>query len=259
MNEAMASARPPPSSAVDLGEETSEPRPIEPRYTSSTEINALGISAEDQRRLSDLYDRLNRIDHYSLLGVTATDDTKTIKRAYFALAKNHHPDRWFRKEVGPLRPKIDAIFAAMTTAVETLSSAELRAGYDSYLREVLKTRMGRRQAMALEASRSWPAAAAAWAKIVEKLPNDPYVQHRYAYALLQARTGWATALGAATRAIDLDPTRAEYRITAASLYLAEGRDRNALAQLAVACELDPARPDISALHAALIERVSRER
>jgi curved DNA-binding protein CbpA len=214
---------------------------------------------EEQRRVSELYDKLNRMDHYRLLGVSATDDAKAIKRAYFALAKTHHPDRWFRKDVGSLRAKIDAIFGAMTTAEATLTNAESRAEYDVYLREVLRTRMNRRQAESLEAAKQWSAAADAWARIVENLPTDAYVQHRYAYALLRAGTNNPVAMEAATRAIELDATRAEYRITAASLHLAEGRDRSALAQLAIACEMEPDRSDAGAFLAALTERVSRNR
>jgi curved DNA-binding protein CbpA len=219
----------------------------------------LDISAEEQQAILDLYDRLERIDHYALLGVAATDDAKTIKRAYYTKAKEHHPDRYFRKDVGALRPKIDAIFAALAKAEAVLGNKAERTAYDAYLRERLKTRMHRRQAAALEQSKSWPQAAEIWARIVEQLPTDAYVQHRYAYCLLRAGKDLAVATSAAQRAIDLDSTRAEYRMTLASLHLAEGRDRTALVHLAIASELAPERADIAGLHAALSERVARLR
>lgn len=219
------------------------------------------IAEEDARKITELYEKLNRTDHYALLGVEATADTKAIKRAYYLKAKEHHPDRWFRKDIGALRPKIDAIFAAIAAAEATLTHREKRASYDLYLREVLKTKMARRQAMALEARKDWPKAADAWARIVENVPTDPYVQHRYAYAILRSGNAklFTTATAAATRAIELDTTRAEYRITAASLHLAQGRDRSALAQLSIAMEIEPGRSDIAALHAALSARVASTR
>lgn len=220
-----------------------------------TKEPALGV--EEQSRIVELYDRLDRLDHYTLLGVAATDDTKTIKRAYLAKAKAHHPDRFFRKDIGALRPKIEAIFAALTAAESTLSSKTKRAAYDEYLREVLKTRMNRRQGLALEAERKWQAAAETWRRVVEKLPTDAHVQHRYAYALLRAGVDLDAARAAALRAIDLDGARAEYRLTAACVHLAENRDRSALAQLAIACELDPDRADVNVLYAALGARVGR--
>src|SRR5262249_20567364 len=157
---------------------------------SSPEMSSLGVPLEEQHKLSDLYERLNRIDHYTLLGVAATDDAKAIKRAYFGLVKDYHPDRFFRKDVGALKPRIEAIFAAMTMAHETLTDVRRRAEYDAYLREVLKTRIARRQALALEAQENWTGASEVWARIVEKLPTDPYVQHRYAFCLLRTRTSF---------------------------------------------------------------------
>lgn len=231
---------------------------------SSAELPAMPdalpkIAEEEAHRIQDVYARLNKMDHYRLLGVAATADTKDIKRAYFALAKLHHPDRFFRKDVGALKPKIEAIFAAMTNALDTLTDAQRRASYDAYLREVLKTRITRRNAEALEARQDFAAAADIWARVVESLPTDAYVQHRYAYALLRARTSYETAIAAATRAIELDPTRAEYRVTAASLYLAAGRDRSALGELDAACELEVDRLDLAGLRAAVAARVDRAR
>lgn len=224
---------------------------------SPTSTKLPQLSEEEHLRISELYAKLKDIDHYRLLGVAATADTRTIKRAYFALAKLHHPDRFFRKDVGVLRTKLEAIFAAMTNAVETLSDPERRARYDGYLREVLKTRMVRRNAESLEAKQDWLGAAGMWARVVESLPTEAYAHNRYAYALLRARQHRERAINAVERAIELDPKRAEYRLTAASLYLASGRERSALSELEVACELEPDRPEVAGLAVAISERIYR--
>jgi tetratricopeptide (TPR) repeat protein len=145
----------------------------------------------------------------------------------------------------------------LTIALDTLSNAEHRASYDAYLRDALKTRIARRAAEALEVKREWSGAAEAWARVVEALPAEAYGHHRLAYALLRSRSSYEAAIHAASRAIALDPTRAEYRLTAASLYLAAGLERMALAELEVACELEVDRPDIAGLHAAVAERCSK--
>lgn len=213
---------------------------------------------EEARRITELYERLNRTDHYTLLGVTATADLKEIKRAYFALAKAYHPDRFFRQDIGALAPKVDAVFRALTTALETLADPESRARYDAYFRDLLKTRMAARSALALERKRDWNAAVAAWSRVLESLPSDAYVQHRLAYSLLRACTPNEAAVEAIERAISLDPTRAEYRLTAASLYLAVGLERKALAELQVACELEPEHAYLAGLHAAIAIRCSEQ-
>lgn len=184
---------------------------------------------------------------------------KTIKRAYYAQAKLHHPDRFFSKDVGALRPKIEAIFAAMTTALETLVDPERRAEYDAYLREVLESRLARRSAEQLERANDWAGAAAIWSRVAEQLPLGAYVLHRAAAALLRARSGLDTAVALAVRATELDPKRPEYRLTLASLYLARGRDRSAMTELEVALELDRDRRDVAELLAAVAERVDSTR
>ena len=267
-----------PQKDAEFGTETDTetdgaPRPASqapPASVSAEHAASPSVSAEHaappgvmppelQRRIADLYAKLDRVDHYHLLGVAATADTKAIKRAYFALAREHHPDRWFRKDIGPLRGKVEAIFNAMTLAEATLTNPEKRAAYDAHLRDILKTRMNRRQAHALETANDWSGAAEIWRRVVEQLPTEAYVQHRYARALLRAQSGYETAIGAATRAIELDSTRAEYRITAAYLYLAEGRDRSALAQLTIALEIEPDRADLAGLCVALAVRLGRSR
>ena len=249
--------------AVAEASESVAPPPVAPSQapgaSTSAEHTIAVMPEATQRRIAELYSKLDRLDHYRLLGVSATDDAKAIKRAYFALAKEHHPDRWFRKDIGALRGKVEAIFNAMTAAEATLTNARKRAEYDAYLREVLKTRINRRQAEALEAANDWAGAADVWRRIVEQLPTDAHVQHRYARALLRSRSGYDVAIAAATRAIELDSTRAEYRITAAYLNLAEGRDRSALAQLTIALEIEPDRADLVGLAAALAERLARAR
>jgi hypothetical protein len=222
--------------------------------------NALTPLSETERiTIKDLYAKLETIDHYRLLGTSATADLKTIKSAYFAAARSFHPDRFFTKDVGTLRSKIDAIFHAMSTALATLSDKEERASYDAYLRERLKTRIAGRQAEALEEKGEWAAAATIRARIVEQLPTDAHLLHRYAYALLRAKRDLPIASGIAKRAIELDPNRAEYHVTAACILVSEGLDQTAAGELRIACELEPDRQEAATLLAALEERLNLAR
>jgi curved DNA-binding protein CbpA len=95
---------------------------------------------EDTRRtILSLHARLNELHHYALLGVERDADRKGIKRAYYDLAGKYHPDRYFRKNLGSFKVRMEAIFSRMTLAHDTLSDRERRADYDAYLDERLRT------------------------------------------------------------------------------------------------------------------------
>jgi curved DNA-binding protein CbpA len=93
----------------------------------------VGLDPEHQRRINDLFERLETIDFYTLLGIKQDSDIKAIKKAYYASAPAFHPDRFFGKDLGPFKPKMEAVFGRFTIAYDTLKSKETRAEYDAYL------------------------------------------------------------------------------------------------------------------------------
>jgi curved DNA-binding protein CbpA len=69
-------------------------------------------------------------DHYRILGVERDAGGSEIKRAYYALAKRFHPDRFQRDADASLRQQIEAAFMKITQAYETLHDARSRSAYD---------------------------------------------------------------------------------------------------------------------------------
>ncbi|APR75081.1 Tetratricopeptide repeat protein [Minicystis rosea] len=91
------------------------------------------LDLEKKRRILDLFGRLDDATYYDLLGVDAQGDKKQVKNAYYALAPEFHPDKYFRKNLGSFKAKIEAIFARLTLAHDVLSNAKRRQEYDEYL------------------------------------------------------------------------------------------------------------------------------
>jgi len=91
------------------------------------------IDAALRKRVSDLFARLDGLDHYGVLGVASEATKKEIKRAYFEYASAFHPDKHFRKRLGSYKAKMEVIFARATTAHDVLTDKEKRAEYDAYL------------------------------------------------------------------------------------------------------------------------------
>jgi curved DNA-binding protein CbpA len=70
-------------------------------------------------------------DHYGVLGVDRTARVKTIREAYYALARRYHPDRFRSGPLADLLPKFEDFFTWVTDAYNTLSDKERRAEYDA--------------------------------------------------------------------------------------------------------------------------------
>ncbi len=154
-----AAAPPPPAPATATTPASPPPRrparvpsPLPSRRESDLPPKPLAAPAEarfeegidldrsQQTQILELHARALAGDHYALLGVARTADKKAIKRAYFELATKVHPDKFFRKQLGAYKLRMETIFEKITEAHETLTSKNQRTDYDAYLSTVEKTK-----------------------------------------------------------------------------------------------------------------------
>lgn len=112
---------PPPPAEPETVEEPTH-APVEP-------VDAV-IPAEQRARIDAFYADLERRDAFELLEVDRSVDEKGVKRAYFKLSKEFHPDRYFGRDIGPYKEKLTKIFQAVKAAFEVLSHKERRAAYE---------------------------------------------------------------------------------------------------------------------------------
>jgi len=96
---------------------------------------------QDRRKIIlDAFTRLDRMNFYELLGLHGLVDKKEVKASYYALAPDFHPDKYFGRKLGTFKAKIEAIFARLTLAHDTLSSKQKRGEYDEYLNTLEQAR-----------------------------------------------------------------------------------------------------------------------
>ncbi|MDC0745873.1 J domain-containing protein [Polyangium mundeleinium] len=126
--------------AIELTVE--QPRIVDPELEEPVDLDHA-----KKKRVIELYNALDERNHYELLGVPIDADKKQIKSAYWVLAPEFHPDKYFRKKLGTFKQRIEAIFDRLTLAHDVLTSKQRRAEYDAYLEQ---TRRNRTMAALLE-------------------------------------------------------------------------------------------------------------
>jgi DnaJ-domain-containing protein 1 len=116
------------------GGEVAEPLPaLKPEQpvasVSKTQLEGIELTVEQARRIDEFFSTLETRDAFELLEVDRAADKKEIKRAYFKLSKEFHPDRYFNKSIGPYEERLSRIFQSIKAAFELLNDDARRAAY----------------------------------------------------------------------------------------------------------------------------------
>lgn len=109
-------------------------------YDPSELDEVVDLDLPRKRAVLDHYYRLDSFNHYELLGIALDADKKAIKDAYFAAVSVFHPDRYFGKNLGAFKPKLERVFQRLTQAHDVLTRSKSRAEYDQYLAAQRRTR-----------------------------------------------------------------------------------------------------------------------
>jgi tetratricopeptide (TPR) repeat protein len=103
---------------------------------SPEELAALAEDVElddtERRRILALERLLAKQDPYMLLGVSQGAETKALKRAYFTLSKEIHPDRYYGKRLGSFAHRTSRVFEEASRAYAKLTAAPTSRGSASH-------------------------------------------------------------------------------------------------------------------------------
>lgn len=101
--------------------------------------------------------------YHAVFGVRLEAESAAIKKSYFKVSRDFHPDAYFRKELGGFKGKVERIFRELKEAYATLSDAERRAAYERKLsptqldeadRPILEKRLAKEMKALAEAERT---------------------------------------------------------------------------------------------------------
>ncbi len=87
------------------------------------------------KRVEEIYSNLDRLKLNELLEVSEDADVETIKKNYYSLAREFHPDRYFNTSDATLKDKLTAVFDALTAAYTVLKDDYKRKEYFDSLNE----------------------------------------------------------------------------------------------------------------------------
>jgi curved DNA-binding protein CbpA len=191
------------------------------------------------------------IDYYEVLGVWPTADPDAIKKAYFKLAKLHHPD-----VAGDTENKGGIDFKLINEAFSVLSDATQRREFD----EKLKRRTGtgtvaeRREADKRSAHLSYEQARAAMrqnrydkAAVLLKAAikyddSNPAYHSWYGFTLGVLRTQLHEARDACKKALEMEFYNADYHANLGFVYMQAGLASTAMESFEEALKWDPEHP-----------------
>jgi tetratricopeptide (TPR) repeat protein len=90
-------------------------------------------SSENEELLAFLARQKDATNHYEVLELEPSASSSEIKKAYYAMARRYHPDRFHLKSGTQLHSDISTVFANITRVYETLANPHARADYDKTL------------------------------------------------------------------------------------------------------------------------------
>jgi len=73
---------------------------------------------------------LSDLNYYQVLQINPDADASGLRRSYFRLMREYHPDRFMKEKNPDTREQLKEIFRILTRAYETLTDADLRRDYD---------------------------------------------------------------------------------------------------------------------------------
>jgi len=115
-----AAAVPQPAPAPAAPDPLPDPTPEEQRLLAEQN----DIPVPERKKMLALARLIHTRDHHLLLGVPRGADAKTLKRTYFKLSKEIHPDRYYGKQLGGFKDTLPAVFEAVSRAYNRLISPE---------------------------------------------------------------------------------------------------------------------------------------
>ncbi len=220
------------------------------------------------QKVEELYMRLDSMSDNELLEIDEDADDETMKKNYYKLAREFHPDRYFSSADPTMKDKLTAIFDAITNAYETLKETAKKTvepvkktvepvkkteGPVKKQEEPVTVREKPKEEVttAQDAEKHFQQGVGAFKKkdfktAIESLRSaiklEPKQAKYWSYLslfLTKIPDNMKDAEEALLEAITLEPYNAEYYVNLGMIYMKEGSKKKARNQFEKALKFDP--------------------
>jgi len=171
---------------------------------------SLELEVEVQQELLAFAARL-KSPYHEILGVPRDADARAIKKAYFALSKRLHPDRYFRRRLGAFAPLVETCFKKLLEAYELLSDPQTRAEVQAHPPARDASPSARRSSLDARRRLRERVGALAGAKRANEERRRKAKGFFEAGMASFAKERWLEAAGSVRLAIAFDPENEAYR------------------------------------------------
>ncbi len=133
------SVKPLPEQTVTLRNSGKPPVKFEKVKTSAQEKEKIKKAGQtlsnseqnfDSSYVEKLFEKIQDLDFYEILGVNSNAPLRDIRNAYLELARKLHPDRIYGYSDDKLKEKLEMVFASVNEAFDTLKDTKKRQTYD---------------------------------------------------------------------------------------------------------------------------------
>jgi len=102
--------------------------PTPTRLDAVALAEAIDLDVERKREILELEAKCTG-DHFAVLGLAVGAEAAEVKKAYYELSRRFHPDRFYGKNLGSYKARVDLIFKRLTEAQSVLSDPAKRKAY----------------------------------------------------------------------------------------------------------------------------------
>lgn len=123
------SSEPPPSTGAAAATSQVVTIPLDTTLPDPSDLELAVLAGElevteaERRTILAMARRIGS-DPWTILGVARGTDPSALKKIYFRLSKEVHPDRYYGKRLGPLAPILTNVFESVSRSYTTLTEAK---------------------------------------------------------------------------------------------------------------------------------------